>query len=295
MSTILFSYSVLEYVHSDLLGESLNIGILFHFTESRKLIFRQPTNFSRLRCAYGRSFSSSSVGAVLKGISTQVAKINKDKPLGLDSLFRTEGYDFILDRLLLTDATVLRFKEWRTAVQYADAITVADNYYELYFKHYNEDQDDIVRRDEEFIAKDIKRLLYQRNSNYANFIKRDVQIAAPKLPDGHFAFDFSWQNEVLHYVKPIGFDLQEQKNINQKAAAYFGYLSAISDEVGSSKIDILITRPQKRILWEAYDKAIALIDSVGISKKFVEQGDFEEYADDIIDHLERDDTSGHTS
>ena len=288
MTSQLFKYSLLKYVHSDLLGEALNIGILFIFGETAHIQFRYPSNFARIRSAYGRSFSQSVVNGILKGIAKEVSQIGHATQIPIE-LQDSETLDLLLNRLLIKDATVLRFDELKKAVQYNTEENIIEDYYSLFFSHYDENEDIKVRLDEDFISRNIKKLLYQRNNDYLKFIKKDVVVPVPKLPEGNFTFDFSWKNEVHHYVKPIGFDFQDSKTINQKAATYFGYLSAISETLNADTIDILTTRPQNRTLWHTYDKAIDMIDSVKLNKKIIEQRHFPEYADEVISHGEKTD------
>lgn len=286
MTRPLFKYCLLKYIHSDLLGEALNIGILFIFEETSQIRFRYPTNFTRIRNAYGRSFPQSVVNGILKGITKEVAQIGHAGQIPIE-LQDSQTFDLLLNRLLVKDATVLRFDDFHSAVQYSSEEHIVEDYYSLFFSHYDENEHTKPKLDDDFISRSIKKLLFQRDSDYRKLIKNDVVVAAPKLPEGNFMFDFSWKNDLYHYVKPIAFDFQDTKTINQKAATYYGYLSAVSETVTNSSIDILTTRPQDKRLWQTYDKAIEMIDSVRLNKKIIEQRNFPEYADEVISHGEK--------
>lgn len=286
MSYPKFKYCLLRYVHSELLGEALNVGILFIFPDSGEIIFKYPTNFARVRGAYGSTFSQSVVNGVLKGIAKSVKGINSLYQMPLDLDFIDEGHSVIADRLLLRDATVLRFAEAKTAVVYSSVSKTVEDYYNLFFSHYDENEHVRARHDEEYISKNIKSLLAIKSPEYLRIIRKDVTVNAPLLPEGSFAFDFAWKNQVDHFVKPIGFDFQDSKAINQKAATYYGYLSAISESINGNTVDVLTTRPQIKSLWHAYDKAIEMIDAVKINKTIIEQNKFAVYADEILSHAQ---------
>ncbi|SDE45743.1 Protein of unknown function [Dyadobacter soli] len=284
MSHLNFKYSLLKYIHSDLLGEALNIGILFTFPETGEVVFRYPSNFVRVRGAYGDGFSQSVVNGVLKGLAKSVDAFSRDQQRPINFYLEENDHSAMLNELLLRDATVLRFERVESAVLYAPAKKVVDDYYELFFRHYEENEPVRNKLDEEFISKRIKHLLASKAPDYTKLLRKDVVVSAPMLPEGSFTFDFAWKNEIDHFVKPVGFDLHDAKAINQKAATYFGYLTAISDAINGNAVDILTTRPQIKGLWQTYEKAVELIDAVKINKKIIEHDNFVDYADEIVNH-----------
>jgi hypothetical protein len=287
----IFKYSLLKYIHSDLLGESLNIGILFIFEKERQLIFKYPNNYARIRAAYGSNFSDSIVNGTLRGILKQIPGFNKvwgQSPSGQQSIdFMFAGNNNITDRFLHKDSTVLRFDDVRASVSYGEPEQMASDFYKLYFSHYDEHVEGHNRHDEEYISKNIKTLLQKGNPEYHQHIRKNAIIEVPLLPEGEFEFDFSWKNEVIHYVKPIGFDFQDSKSINQKAATYFGYLSAIAEEIGNNSVDVVTATPQNKALWKSFDKAVEMIDSVNIKKNIILQKQYQSYAEEILENIEK--------
>ena len=47
-----YTYSLLKYKHSPLLGESLNLGLLVYFTNENRLHFLYSKNLSRVKSVY---------------------------------------------------------------------------------------------------------------------------------------------------------------------------------------------------------------------------------------------------
>ena len=47
-----YTYSILKYQHSALLGESLNIGVLIYFPFEDKFVFKYSRNLSRVKAVY---------------------------------------------------------------------------------------------------------------------------------------------------------------------------------------------------------------------------------------------------
>lgn len=286
-----FKYSILRYVHSDLLGEVLNIGILFLFPDENKVVFKYPTTLARIRSAYENKFSDNLVHGILKGISRKVDRLYPPlENLNQATLNMFPGFDPFDDdfvqRILTPDSTALRFDKLKFAVKYDGSKHIVKDYYDLLFSHFNETQPE-VRQNEEYISRHLKSSLQKLDPEYSRYIRKDREISVPVLPDGKFLFEFSWQNHVEHLVKPVAFDLLESKSINQKAATYYGYLSALGPELSNQKLDIITTRPQDKKLWSVYDKAISMISSTDIHPNIIEQGDIESYAEEIVQNVEK--------
>jgi hypothetical protein len=280
-----FKYSLLKYVHSDLLGEYLNVGILFYFPNSDSLRFLFPRSLSRLKDLYKDHFSEKLILATLKTLS-QTAKDRYDYQRNNSLNFLGLEFADLQQWLLPLDSTALRFGSTKTAVIYGQEEVIMSDYFNMYFSYFESTASQVKRKDEEFISKKVRGILKEKDSEYQRFILSDPEVSAPILPDGKFSFDFSWNNHVTHYVKPISFDLLESKSINTKAAQYYGYLSALADQIGEDTVDILTTRPQNRSLWVNYDKALTMIDRVLISKKIVQQAEYETYAQNLLDNAE---------
>jgi len=280
-----FKYSLLKYVHSDLLGEYLNVGILLYFPDSDILRFVFPKSLARLKDLYKDHFSEKLVLSILKTLDQTSRERNIHRNLSSSNFIQ---YDFsdLQQWLLPVDSTALRFGPVKTAVAYGQEEIIVRDYFKMFFSYFERNVAHGKRNDEDFISKKLKGILRRKDSEYQRFIIPDAEVSAPILPDGKFLFDFSWNNHVTHYVKPISFDLVESKSINTKAAQYFGYLSALADQIGNDSIDILTTRPQDRNLWGNYDKALTMIDKVAIKKNIIPQSDYENYAQDLLDNAE---------
>ena len=107
-----FTYRILQYVHSEFLGENLNVGILFHFENSNKYFFKHPTSFKRLKEAYP-DFSEKQLFDSLKAIEQKVNKLNRDTC----ELFIKK--DVIIEKdILINDSTALQFSELKISISY---------------------------------------------------------------------------------------------------------------------------------------------------------------------------------
>lgn len=128
-----FTYCLLTYTHSQLLEERVNVGILFHF-ESGKIIFKYPKSFKRIKELYN-NFEEWQLKNNLSAIQDKLNRVSfSNYSLFIDESNKKE----VKDELLLIDSTALQFSELKTGYSESESIEViADNYYHLYFSHFN--------------------------------------------------------------------------------------------------------------------------------------------------------------
>lgn len=107
MNKLLY-YSILQYKHSPILGESINVGILFFFPDGQTKLFFQMADSTRLRPIYD-DFDTTYFNSILKIIQKNVQTFSEKS--------RTEGTTintldaFIHKYLLKKDDTVLQFSK----------------------------------------------------------------------------------------------------------------------------------------------------------------------------------------
>lgn len=122
MNKLSFQYCLLKYVHSQLLGESVNIGIFFLFPDG-KFYFKYPDNFARIKPLY-EDFN--------EGQLKENLEILRDITFHLNQYGNPEKKD--LTNLFREDATVLQTGKVQNCVMYSDNINdMVNGYYNLYF------------------------------------------------------------------------------------------------------------------------------------------------------------------
>ncbi|HTI90537.1 MAG TPA: hypothetical protein VL727_08105 [Puia sp.] len=112
----LFAYSILQYHHSQVLGESLNVGMLFHFPDRPQLYFTAG-NINRVKAAYS-NFDTELFNVVVQGIRSKLI-IDPPPHLFQESkvfLFK----EYIFTTLIAEDAIALQFSEPVAAVSNFD-------------------------------------------------------------------------------------------------------------------------------------------------------------------------------
>lgn len=284
MSTANFTYCILNYVHSQLLDEKLNVGILFHFKNSNEIIFKRPKSFKRLKELYPNDFAEWQLKTYLNAIEEKVFQLNS-KHYNLFSESKFEK--LISEEVLKKDATALKFSDLKTGVVYAENYdTIINDYFRLFFSNYPDEDFKREIHNEEYLSTNFKRKLFSKSANYQNLIKRDVIISSP---DTDVKFEYEWRNGVDNYVKTIGLDLEDVNYLNEKAILIHGQLSFIADIVKEKKgkIDLIVSRPVKkdRKYSQAYDKALVIINKAKIDKEIIEEEQIDKYVDKVAKEI----------
>jgi hypothetical protein len=112
----IYQYSLLQYIHSQVLGEVLNLGVLLIFAEQGRVEFIYPENLQRLTLAYPTAPDRIIKGYLL-GIEKKVASINNNPSFFAD--YQSNKADkFINDELLVADSSALQFSEVKSIPLY---------------------------------------------------------------------------------------------------------------------------------------------------------------------------------
>lgn len=130
----IFKYSLLQYTHSQVLGEVFNVGILLFFSTKHKAVFKYSLErMSRLKYIYP-DFDIKQINLYLKGFEAHAKKISRDvyHDFNKDIVEDTQAY--IRQHFLQEDATTLQFSKVHSSVLYSEDIDkVVDNLLNDYF------------------------------------------------------------------------------------------------------------------------------------------------------------------
>src|SRR5688572_9077994 len=107
-----FTYSLLQYHHSLVLGEAINVGILFQFPEEERVEFVSG-NATRLKAIYP-DFDLTVYNYLIKSIERKLIETNNS--IFTSVISKSDFKKFISSSILPEDATVLQFKDPTTAL-----------------------------------------------------------------------------------------------------------------------------------------------------------------------------------
>ena len=300
MNTV-FKYSLLHYVHSQVLDESLNIGILIFFPEHHKVVFRYSDRMNSFKYIYP-TFSKQHIEAYLEGFTKRAKIITENYSSFSEQEFRTNPKEYINSEFLPEDATVLQFSKIYTSLLYSNDLNKiisnlcntyfpdynSGNKHDTYFSHRLVDESHIYhsgyqKHNDKYVLRAISSIIKNKNQDAVKFFKKKIEV---KL-DTSLVFDMAWQNGSTNLVKPVSFDLSNSTNIQRKANRLFGTLFFLSDEAEANnyRFDLLVAKPQNKTLFKAYDKALNKLEKIPSPKKIIEEEGFDDYIDKAISQL----------
>ncbi|MBI3133675.1 MAG: DUF3037 domain-containing protein [Bacteroidetes bacterium] len=276
------SYSILKYTHSKLLGEELNVGILFVFPESRKVAFVYPRSLIRIR----RTYPSVSVD-LLKSYLTAFRR--KAETLGAHIDQYVFNYDeLISEQFLVTDGSSLQFTPFNHALLIGDIENTTTHYYKLYLSNYDAPiaLGIDLRKTDKSIVQDCKRIILNKRPEIEGHLYTDKFV----LHHDKVVFrpDLRWQNGTLNLIKGVSFDFKDENDITDKALLIQNQLNYLESEVNELKarVDLIVSKPSDSRFLDAYSFAIDLLNESRSHKEIIEEKDLDAYTDSVVTEIE---------
>lgn len=280
MRTDFYTYCLLKYKHSPFLDESITIGVLIYFSESKKFSFRFSKNLSRVKSIYD-NVPEKTLREYLRQIVDRLQKFESTQkdffPLN-DSNLKA----FLHQTILPIDSGVIQFSSFRTETQEIPESLVEEIIFEQYFI---EDIKSVnTTQQEPKILKHLYAELHNSGfSKYANVnrYRKDVDITTNT---GKFTFDFAWKNGVWNLVKPVGFDLKTSEGIINKARTNLGEFTDLDGEINKNeyKCNIIVGRPTNKKLFSTYDIALTILQK-SPNTEIIEESDLSNYSHKVVE------------
>lgn len=274
------TYSVLQYKHSLVLGESLNVGILFYFPEEDFIEFVSGDG-TRAKAIYP-DFDHSLYNAYLKAI---ISKVNKQVDLFNREYIGSDFAKYIHNFILPEDAAGLVFHEpVYINNESGDRRKVVDEYSKLLLPGIKILKPNIIKHNENYIIKQFNGYLFGKDKSLeSKFIKDEIL----NTKNFKIKFDLSWQKTSRNFIKTINFDFNDEVSLQNKAAISYCHLTDLADYAfaNKSRFDLLISKPQDSNLYRTYENALDFLDSVNTPKKLITEEHLKEYSLNVLDEL----------
>jgi hypothetical protein len=267
----LFTYSVLRYRHSLVLGETLNVGLLFHFPEEPKLFF-VVGDADRVKAVYP-GFDAVYFNSVIRSFRRTLDAITMEDAAKTYSI-----KEYILNRLLPEDATALHFTEPFTSVDIFVSPQVAiESVVKIFLPEHQLLKGVEIRHNDAYLVRRCTELITQGNRQIGRKLRHNRVIEDNTLT---LTFDIAWKNGIEHLVKPVSFDLKGEQDIQDKSVRFFGYLNLLKGyaEKYECTFDLLVSKPQDSALQGSYEDAVARLKSANAPLEVIPEEGIEPYA-----------------
>ena len=269
IKTSIYTYCVLQYRHSQVLEECLNVGLLVYFPEYKQLHFLFPKKLGRITTVYPE-VQERTIKLYLHSFADKVNYLNRSADIFANGIMDTSFVKFISENLLPPDSSSLQFSDPKRGLmrtndlsQKEDIAMVSEKLYKQYFYAYDSAIVDNNKRDEHYIISTYKRFLKEKENERGEQFKAiyyDVEISPT---EGElFKFDICWQNGTKNLVKPVSFDLTKPEHVQNKALKFFGQFKHLESYAEENNImfDILLAKPKRKELFKNYNNAIKLLE-----------------------------------
>jgi len=278
-----FTYSLLQYKHSQILNEVVNIGILCFFPEHHKVFFKYSDRINHLKHIYP-AFAKQQIETYLKGFTKKAKSISSHYDFFSEKAIRQNTEEYIHSEFLPIDASALQFSSIYTSLLYSNNLDdIVNNLFAKYFPSHHIESN-LEKHDDEYVIRKINSLVKEKNISLTKYFERNIEI---KSQETSLVFDIAWKNGSTNLVKPISFDLSNSTNIHRKADRFFGTLFFLEPEAKKQnyRFDLLVAKPQKKSLFKSYDKALKKLEQIPAPKEIIEENKYTEYIDYALNQL----------
>lgn len=170
-----YIYSLLQYRHSIVLGEVLNMGLLVYFSYENQICFIHPKSFERIKSVY-YNFPEHTITSYFDYFDKRVSELNAKPEIFLKYEIKRNLKALIENEFLSTDSSILQFSNHNKAISYAEDLNVLVlNLYGFYFPW-----DNLQFRNE-------TNLINKKNRKKEDWIKPDFKNKIVKV-DKDFIF-----------------------------------------------------------------------------------------------------------
>ncbi|CAL2055944.1 DUF3037 domain-containing protein [Tenacibaculum sp. 190524A05c] len=288
MRSTTYKYSILKYIHSAFLGESINIGILLYFPEEDRFIFKYSKNLKRIKSSYELK-SEKIIRHYLQQIERKIRKISQ-----LNSnngfIFERDLDEFISRNILPNDETSLQFSKSKTSkTRFTDLEEASNSVAEkLLLDKFIYFQETLLKKTVKPINKFYNKLNTELNlvekENKKLFFK-DYQVTNNENGK-EFKFEYGWQNGSLNLIKSINLNQDTSDKILNITFKHFGLFTALSDEAKRDNLryDLFVSKPSEKSFFRDYDYSLSFLDNLS-TVRIVEEEEIDNYTKKAIKAL----------
>jgi hypothetical protein len=277
MKPPVLTYYLLRYVHSEVLEEVFNVGILFVLHQEKKVVFKYPQRLSRIKNLYN-GFSTSLIRTYLQSFEKKAKDLSRQ---GVGDLFPFEAGP---EDFLVRDSSSLRFSEAKHVhFSQTDTKWLVDEYFRLYFSDYHQElTPKSVRHDDAYLLRYLEQQLKAKDDRLLNRLRHNVTVRSTATA---LKFELQWQNGTTNLVKTLGLDLKSEAAIKDKSLLIYGKLDFLKEKAIADHLryDLIVSHPREHKLFPAYDQALDIIHQSTAPKQIVTEDQLDTYLQKIVE------------
>lgn len=269
-----YYFALLRYCPSYILGEQVNIGILYFFPDENKVDFVFPSTLVRLKDFYPEVQLK-----VVREYLQHIKKTSQNIILETNTFFPENPQELIEKFFGLPNSVSIYFESPKLGF-YNSIETLKKQHDTLYFQSYYA-KTGRNPHDEAYLKQTFEKQLATFDFK-PDLLEKQYIIQGKR---SKIKFEYAWQNGVLNLVQPLSFDLTEAHSIQNKSFTWFGKLNQIKQQITDKKIhiDFLLAEPQNNALKDSCDEAIENLKDIGDDIfNVIPENKIEDYAREVV-------------
>lgn len=247
-----FSFGILQYRHDVWSGEALNVGLLLVCPDADFVGFECPHSLpTRVSAAYPDVLRAD-LAAAIRSIERSVKLLHREMSVPLLSDSSSIGAERIAEALFPNSDASLRFARFGSGIT-TDPKEELEHLYQRYVTRFDPKPTPRLRADED-VLKPVSEALAASGVGqlfHPQTIRSDLVSAD---------FPCTYQNGVLHAVRPLSFDMREDDNIENKASVWSGKLMHLRKASIPFRPYFLIGRPSLQGHDAAFGRAVKMLE-----------------------------------
>jgi hypothetical protein len=277
----LFTYQILKYKSSIVAGEAVNVAVLFYFSEFNHFELVKG-DLKRPKSIFP-DFDSKLINHYLDIIQGRI----QDKNINFSKVPDEKSIQkYVHENILAIDAAGLVFDAPVKVTEGLDSIAnTVSTYSQLLLPGINTIKSTQISHNEKYL---LSRYLNNITLGYDGIEEKLTKNKKIETETVSLSFDLAWKNGTLNHVKPLSFDLNKSKDIQNKASLYLGYLTQLADyaKAHQFRFDFLVSTPQNKDFIDDYWNALDILDyDKSAPKRIITEDQLDEYSKETVNEL----------
>ncbi|MBI4548530.1 MAG: DUF3037 domain-containing protein [Ignavibacteriae bacterium] len=272
-----YSFSVVRYVHDVVGGEFVNVGVALYAPDENFIDAWCTNKYGRLSKLF-ISVDGDQFRSLMSFLETRI----DDARRKLEGEFQFSGKPKdileILHKIVPKDDSSLQFSQPGGGLA-TDPKKTLRELFERYVERYSEKKEHAARDDKE-VWKIFRHPLEQRR------VTKYLQPHMIVTNDYEYEFEHAWKNKQWRVLEPLSFDLENGHSIKDKAAKWLGRAMALQNSKEEFKLYLLLGKPMREELMQAYTKAENILHKIPVAKEFVREQEAESFANSVQHEIE---------
>ncbi|WP_026902426.1 DUF3037 domain-containing protein [Pedobacter glucosidilyticus] len=274
---IKYNYQILRYIHDQVTGEFVNVGIVLFEAESKFLKSKVLSKFSRISNFFGE-INGYFLLSALKHFQTEITAYTTKNDISSDSSLNT-----ITGNILLKDDSALILSDVKSGLDINAEAALEDLYKRLVEKYIVEPGGE--KRSDAYAWRKVYKEYFDKYG-----ITSKLKDHTVNTNNDTIKFDKSWKNGVWNCYQTLSFDLQKEDSIKGKVYKWSGIIRELETADEKMNLYFLTTSPKsdKKKLCSFIKETLSL-DSKFLSVKIISENEAEEFAGDVRKAMEKSD------